>query len=124
MPLTETTRRCAACSALLLDGQVACAECGSVPCPPVDSWPGDTAVWLAAMELALYLRPMLHFTRQQRAEFLLRGVVAGHQWDDKLVKLAAPATECLPIAVLQAERWAAAGKPREAETMITLARIR
>jgi hypothetical protein len=122
--LTETTRRCNACGALVTDGQVACGVCGSVPCPPVDQWPGDTAVWLAAMELALYLRPVLQFSRQQRAEWLLRGVVTGHQWDDKIVRMAAPAAECLPIAVAQAERWTAAGRPKDAETMITLARVR
>lgn len=108
---------------MILDAQAACTTCGSVPCAPVEQWPADVPQWLSAMHLALYFRPHLNATRQYRAEFLLRGVMTGHSWDGKLVRLATPAVECLPIAVEQANRWATCGKPREASEMITLSRV-
>lgn len=124
MTLTATTRRCGACGALVLDEHAACTVCGAVPCPLIEAWPADVAPWLSAMHSAFYFWPVLALTRQQRAEWLLRGVVAGHQWGNRIVKLAAPSVECLPIAQEQALRWAACGRPKDAAEMIKLAGVR
>lgn len=121
--ITETTRTCRSCGALLgnADEAPACPKCGAVAAPHVDAWPPKLKRWLILTYLRQAFAPYARNTPHQRWEFLLRAVMSGRSWgtgrDWKLLPRAATPAECYVAAVRELERWIEEGEPADLDTI-------
>lgn len=111
--ITETTRACEWCSHLLPDPPAAavCPRCARVAVPLHTEWPKGMKRWLFAQLLEQFWAPWRRATEQYRWERLLRSVIAGRQWGDRVVPYAVYATDCYAIACQQLTLASAAATP-------------
>lgn len=128
MAITDTSRSCRSCGALLGNAEEApaCARCGAIAAPHVSTWPPKLKRWLVLMKLRHAFAPLWRNTTHQRWEWLLRSVMAGRWWgsgrERVLVKQGASPADCYVVAVREMERWIAEGESADLDNVQQSAR--
>jgi hypothetical protein len=98
--LTASSRVCGGCTLLLPEPPAAqvCTRCGRVAVPLHTDWPKGLKRWLVARFCEQFWAPWAAFTEQYRWERLLRAVIAGSTWQDRIVPYAATTEDCYLVA--------------------------
>ena len=122
--ITETTRRCSACSELI-DGAVeACPKCGRNQAPPIAEWPVGAKRFLAMLIVVDAVATRLHLTEQQQVEWLLENAIRGRYYEGRLIPYAASAADCYPQFLELYRRWQEAGQPTDFPAIAQLRGVR
>lgn len=116
--LTATSRLCGSCHTLLPappDAAV-CTCCGRVAVPLHADWPPGFKRFLVGRLLESFFAPFGRHSEQYRWERLLHAVIAGRQWETRIIPYAASPEDCFAEALAQFRRsTTAAAAPAPAE---------
>lgn len=124
MTITETTRRCSACSKPFDGTAITCPDCGRKHAPPVATWPEGAKRFLYLLVIANALQLKLDSPEQLQLEWLMENVIRGRYYEGRLVPYAATAVECYPQFLELLARWQAAGAPTEFAAIAALCGVR
>jgi hypothetical protein len=101
MTITASSRVCNGCGRLLPVPPAAavCEHCGRVATPLHTEWPQGLKRWLVLQLLEQFWAPWRPNTEQYRWERLLRAVIAGRTWKQRIVQYSADAEDCYLVAL-------------------------
>jgi hypothetical protein len=103
MTITASSRVCNGCGRLLPVPPAAavCEHCGRVATPLHTEWPAGLKRWLVLQLLEQFWAPWRASTEHYRWERLLRAVIAGRTWKERIVPYSAHAEECFLVAATE-----------------------